>query len=461
MKRITTTVLAAALLMAMPAHAFRTQGNGTTYTLASLSQIEEAEIYQYIDDDDGEVIYQIYANDTIASGDRFVMDDGVSVQFDDEVQFVIEGEADFRLEKGSVFESAFEDADYVSPVGLYVNSTQDELQFANCQFYVVGLRASAGQRVSVSHCGFYDNNGAIGQAALVMNSSETAFVIDDCTFEGNAKAAVAGAANFFNPITITNSTFRYNGQRNGNTPQLNLTVSEQITIKDCTIEGDPELTMVGGIGISNFYAKDDTHVVISGCDIRENRYGIGLVGPSNIRIENNRMVNNCHEVNAMNGGSGISLYDPYAMTTAVIAGNYIEGSLWGVTVIGCKDVNMGQPSATDIDSPGGNTFKDNGNGGELYDLYNNSTLTIYAQNNTWNVSEQTEEQIETVIFHKNDNPNLGEVIFMPAANTAQNIANTRTEVTTGEHAYTLDGRQAHNTSPIRSLIIRNGKKTIR
>ena len=62
-------------------------------------------------------------------------------------------------------------------------------------------------------------------------------------------------------------------------------------------------------------------------------------------------------------------------------------------------------------------FEANGNNGQLYDLYNNSTITVYAQNNTWNVSQQTEEQIETVIFHKNDDPSLGEVIYMPAANT--------------------------------------------
>ena len=122
----------------------------------------------------------------------------------------------------------------------------------------------------------------------------------------------------------------------------------------------------------------------------------------------------------MNGGSGISHYDPYMLTNAKIAGNHIEGSLWGVTIIGCKNVNLGR---TDVaaDDPeynnGGNTFKDNGNNGLLYDLYNNSANTVYAQNNTWNVSSQTQEQIETVIFHKADDASLGEVIYLPAATT--------------------------------------------
>ncbi|MBQ9668356.1 MAG: right-handed parallel beta-helix repeat-containing protein [Prevotella sp.] len=460
MKTLKTALLSVALMAATSAGAYKTAGDGTTYSLETLSAIEDANIYRYVDEDDGEVIYQIYDSDTIAAGDRFVMDDGVTVQFDDDVQLVIEGEADFNLTKGSLFDSAYDDADYVRPVGIYVNSMQAELTFANCQFYYVGLRASAASRVTVSHCDFYNNNGAIGQAALIMSTGDAAFSIDGCTFEGNAKAAISSAANYFTPVSITNCTFRRNGQNNGNTPQLNLTVSEQVSIEGCTIEGDPTKTMVGGIGISNFYALDGTHVTIRNCDIRDNRYGIGLTGTSDIRIENNRLVDNCHETNPMNGGSGISLYDPYRNTTAVIAGNHIEGSLWGVTVIGCKDVNLGQPTATDIQSPGGNTFKDNGNGGQLYDLYNNSDLTIYAQNNTWNVSEQTEAQIETVIFHKNDDARLGQVIFMPAAGTTDGISTATAEPAENGRSYTTGGRQASRTAR-HSLMISNGKKTIR
>ena len=58
--------------------------------------------------------------------------------------------------------------------------------------------------------------------------------------------------------------------------------------------------------------------------------------------------------------------------------------------------------------------KNNGNGGALYDLYNNSALTIYAQGNHWSVDEQTAEKIESVIFHKPDDAKLGEVIYTPA-----------------------------------------------
>jgi hypothetical protein len=46
------------------------------------------------------------------------------------------------------------------------------------------------------------------------------------------------------------------------------------------------------------------------------------VGPAaHIVIEGNTLKDNCHEQNAMNGGSGISLYDPYLQTSAIIKGN--------------------------------------------------------------------------------------------------------------------------------------------
>jgi len=58
----------------------------------------------------------------------------------------------------------------------------------------------------------------------------------------------------------------------------------------------------------------------------------------------------------------------------------------------------------------------------LYDLYNNSPNTIYAQGNTWNVTIQDSISIEEVIYHKNDDPTLGEVIYMyhPIINNTTN-----------------------------------------
>ena len=103
----------------------------------------------------------------------------------------------------------------------------------------------------------------------------------------------------------------------------------------------------------------------------------------------------------------------------------------------------------------------NGNNGELYDLYNNSANTVYAQGNRWNVSEQTQEQIETVIYHKHDNSSLGEVIYWPAATTT-NIGDMSEEERSVEgNCYDLQGRKVTKQLKTKGIYIVNGKKVVR
>ena len=157
-------------------------------------------------------------------------------------------------------------------------------------------------------------------------------------------------------------------------------------------------------------------VTVSNNIVKENRYGITMTGPVNLRIIDNTIVDNIYETNAMNGGSAISLYDTNGNGTVYVKGNYMENNLWGITIIGKPNVNVGKvedPNAADY-NPGENIFKNNGNGGQLYDLYNNGTSTVYAQGNVWNVAVQDSASIEQVVTHFADNPNLGLVIFMPA-----------------------------------------------
>ena len=90
------------------------------------------------------------------------------------------------------------------------------------------------------------------------------------------------------------------------------------------------------------------------------------------------------------------------------------------------------------------------------------------------MSEQTAEQIETVIFHKNDNPQLGEVIYMPAAN-GTGIKGIATQEK-ADVIYDLQGRKINSQFSLREcgvassifnsqlkkgLYIVNGKKVVR
>ena len=453
MKKLITSLLLTVLCTAVYAQ-FTTAGNGTTYNIHTLAGIEGTGIVAYELSDNEPPTYQLTQSITIANGDKFVMDNGIDLLFNKDVTLTIEGEADFNLTNGSSFDTA---ADGVEPLNAAVRiAGTTTTQFNKCTFYEVGLQLTSEGATHVNRCSFYGHDGS-SAAALYFISAGAASTIENCYFEWCAKAAIGSAANASQPLTIRNCSFFMNSAANNNVPQINITAAKPLTIEGCAIFGNPVNNMVGGIGISNFMSYD-ADITVSNCEIRDNRYGIGLVGPAaNIRIKDCTLVNNCYETNPMNGGSGISLYDPYQQTKAVISSNHIEGSLWGVTIIGCKDVNMGCLEEGENYNPGGNVFKDNGNNGQLYDLYNNSTLTVYAQNNTWNVSEQTEEQIESVIFHKHDNASLGEVIFMPAANTAGIKGITVDKK--NDSIFDLQGRKT--TATQKGIYIVNGKKVVR
>lgn len=455
-KRLTLFALMAAMVcqMAQAQDVFTTKGDGTTYSIKGLAQIAEAGV-ESLPKDNGNAAppkYGLTKSITIAEGDRFEMESNLHVLFARDVHLTIEGEGDFS-KAWSVYDVYDENEQTAASIRL---KSKAATFIDKCVFRHLGVEVMGEGAVQLRACSFLKHNGSTA-AALYFISAGAAATIEACIFEDCQKAAIGSAANASQPMTINESVFINNSTANNNIPQINITAANPINIVGGTVTGNPEHTMVGGIGISNFMGYD-ANITIRDCQIENNRYGIGLVGPAaHIHIDGNTLKNNRYEVNPMNGGSGISLYDPYGQTEAILTGNYIEGSLWGVTVIGCKDVNLGCLDKSNAYNPGGNVFKDNGNGGELYDLYNNSTLTIYAQNNTWNVSQQTEEQIETVIFHKKDNPSLGEVIYWPAANS--------TDIRNGHNSeknsaiYDLQGRKTTVLS--KGIYIVNGRKVVR
>ena len=63
------------------------------------------------------------------------------------------------------------------------------------------------------------------------------------------------------------------------------------------------------------------------------------------------------------------------------------------------------------DDWGYNEIHDNGNGGAIYDLYNNSTCDLTAIGNKWNSTDY--DEIESHIYHQHDDPGLGLVTFYP------------------------------------------------
>ena len=455
MKKLMTSLLLTVLCTTAFAQ-FTTAGDGKTYNIQTLAGIEGTGIVAYELSDNEPPTYQLTQSITIANGDKFVMDNGIDLLFNKDVTLTIEGEADFNLTNGSSFDSA---TDYGEPLNAAVRiAGTTTTQFNKCTFYEVGLQLMSEGATNVNRCIFCCHDGS-SAAALYFISAGAASTIENCYFEWCAKAAIGSAANASQPLTIKNCTFEMNSAANNNVPQINITAANPLTIEGCAINGNPVNNMVGGIGISNFMGYD-ADITISNCEIRDNRYGIGLVGPAaNIRIKDCTLVNNCYETNPMNGGSGISLYDPYQQTKAVLSGNHLEGSLWGVTIIGCKDVNLGCLEEGENYNPGGNVFVDNGNNDQLYDLYNNSANTVYAQGNFWSVNTQDKENIETVVFHKNDNPSLGEVVFMPAG-TTQGVELKMLKDQEATMIYDLRGMKVDAKNLKKGLYIVNGKKVV-
>lgn len=410
MKKITSFAVAALLCAnAYGAEDFTTAGNGTAYTLDVLASTDGSGVTK-----DG-TTYVLLNNITIATGDSFVCPDGGTIKMGDGVQIRIEGSASFAPENRVLITR---NAETDAPKGIMMLDEVNRTTFKNIDFEYAGLRNFSSTGFDVENCSFRYNNGAnTSSGALTTGTGGSSYTVKDCVFEYNTVPAIGGAANYFCGIVIDNCTFVDNNTANTNKPQVNLTVGGEggVVVKNSTFTG-AQRSMVGAISTSNFMGLEGGNVLIENNDIRGHRYGITALGGQSMKIINNKIIDNKYDTNPMNGGSGISLYDSTGALEAVITGNEIADNFWGITVIGaCKSVNVGyDDELVEAYNPGHNIFRDNANNGTPYDLYNNSTITVYAQGNKWSVESQTAELIETVIFHKVDNPSLGEVIFTPA-----------------------------------------------
>ncbi len=414
MKKSTIFLLCALTAVSAFADDYATNGSGKSYTLESLSAISGSGVTK-----NGKV-YTMANSVTIAAGDKFTIESGATIKMGDAVELRISGEANMAVDENSRV-LVTRNADTDEPKGIVLaGDSEQPASFNNYDFEYAGLRNLSAAGFNVTGCTFRYNNGKqTSVGALGLGVDGACFTVTDCTFEYNTVPAIGGAANAANGVAIYNSVFTDNNTANTNKPQINLTVGNDnyIVIENCTITG-AQRTMVGGIAIANIIGfEGDNTVYMEGNEIRDNRYGVAFYGGLNATMIENKIIDNKYDASAMTGGAGISIYD-YAGKPNVMAGhNTISGNLWGVCVIGGENINFGNVSVdktSDDYNEGHNVFSDNGNGGALYDLYNNSALTVYAQGNKWGVDEQTAEKIETVVYHKADNASLGEVIYTPA-----------------------------------------------
>ena len=458
MKKIYSFLLMAAVAVGAMADDFVTDGTGNVYTFNALSQIEGTGVTVQ---DDGS--YLVSADFTIAEGDVLRLENNDVIKMADGVRITLDGDADFAPADTAVVTRDAEDS---KPKGFWMMGENGNANLKNVTFEYVGVVfGGLNSSLHADNCTFSLHNGkSSSSGALSFNASCGGNIVENCYFIENTLNAIGNGASNPVGIIIRDCLFWHNTTDNRNKPQINLTCAGDY---DVYITGNQviggQFTMSGGIGVSNMMGMGHTgKVYIEDNYITENRYGITTIGSMDAIIKNNVMIDNCYETNPNNGGSCVSIYDSSSSSNIYMEGNWMEGGLWGITVpTGAPNINLGKvedPEAEDY-NPGNNTFVNNGNSGVLYDLFNNGTATIWAQGNTWNVAEQTEENIEEVIYHQVDDPSKGLVIFMPAH---QEGPSSVEEIEAAQQAdglyYNLMGQPV--SAPAAGIYIHNGKKIL-
>lgn len=421
-------------------------GNGTTYTLPDLVNVTDGVVTN-----DGSV-FAFNSDVTISANDVLKIDDQVSRIDAPGVLITINGTM------------TCENTERVKLYGDMSNQFSMRFENAtNCLLKKMYLSDGAGIKLIESDVTFNDvkfvyftRDYSTGVIDIFNCDPE----INNCYFMLNDGPAVTSPANGQASPKILNCQLDTN-VKDGNTPQINLGPGGNDTIY---IIGNEIYTImaqwyVGGISVADLMGVGSTKVLLKNNIVKDNRYGYNQQGATiSSVIESNQFIDNNHESNPMNGGSGISIYGMTANNKAILRNNVITGNLWGITAIFIHDIDLGT-----IDDWGYNEIHDNGNGGEVYDLYNNSACDIMAVGNDWGATDM--ERIEDHIYHQVDDPNLGLVTFVPYVGGDDGIGEISEEakILNNNLFYTIEGRCLGAKLPenYKGVYILNGKKFVK
>lgn len=421
-------------------------GDGTTYTMPDLVDVTEGVVTV------GENGYVINADLTISANDVLKIDDQVERIDAAEILVTINGSM------------VCTNTDRVKFYGL--NETQHfSMRFENatgCNIKKMYFSDGAGIKVIDSDVTFDDVKFVYftrDYSNAVIDIFNCDPVIKDCYFMLNHGAAISSPANGQASPQILNCDFDTNVTDNVNSPQINLGPGGNDTIR---IVGNEVYTImaqwyVGGLSIADLMGTGSTKVLLKDNIIREGRYGYNQQGQTiSSVIVGNQFIDNYHEDNPMNGGSGISIYGTTVNNKAILRNNVITGNLWGITAIYLHDIDMG----TEEDW-GYNEIHDNGNAGEVYDLYNNSACDIMAVGNNWGTI--IEEEIADHIVDQIDDPSFGLVTFYPYVGSEGIDEISAENLSKDNLYYTLEGRCLGAKLPegYKGVYILNGIKYIK
>ena len=446
-KLLLTIALIAGLVSAIDAQ-WTSPGDGITYTLPDLVEATDGVVTNV------GTTFTIHSDLTISHNDVLLIDNQVT-RIDVAAVLVTINGSMICTNSGT---------NRVKFYGL--NETEHfSLRFENatgCNLKLMYFSDGAGIKVIESDVTFDDVKFAYftrDYSNAVIDIFNCDPVIKDCFFMLNCGSAISSPANGQASPQILNCRFDTNVTDNVNTPQINLGPGGNDTIR---IVGNEIYTImaqwyVGGISVADLMNTGSTKVLLKNNSIKDGRYGYNQQGYTiSSVIVGNEITDNNHEENPMNGGSGISIYGTTTNNKAVLRDNIITGNLWGITAIYQHDIDMGTE-----DDWGNNTIHDNGNDGLIYDLYNNSACDLTAIGNDWGTIDA--ELIEDHIYHKNDNPSLGLVTFVPYVGYDGIEENTEDNALKDNRIYTIEGRYLGTEVPenYRGVYIRNNRKYIK
>lgn len=281
-------------------------------------------------------------------------------------------------------------------------------QLKNCIIQFGGGIKLVNANIKIEDCIIQKNNTENSTGAIDLYQSNPTIL--NCEILNNDGPAVMSGANAASSPYIFENFIYHNTSSNQNMPQINLGTSADgidVVIENNTIEGF--YTQSGGIALSTLVGGNINAIVL-GNTIINNRYGITAYG-NNIQttITDNIIQDNNIQGDPLLGGSGINFYGN-STNQSLVSRNTIAGNLWGITIQNEAQPNMGQVEPDTI-NVGHNRFENNGNGGEIFALYNNTPNDIFAENNYWGTFDP--EVAETYIFHQLDDISLGLVDYFP------------------------------------------------
>ena len=381
---------------------FVSPGTGVSYNLASLSAAAPTVLVNNGSD------YQMTANVTISAGDTLEMNEDTTLKINGGIEFTVGGNytttANNLLITASDPAVIFRGIRFESTANVAINNTTFE--------YGGGLQVFTGNFVMENSIVRYFKPGMVTGSSVNFSTGNP--VVRNSQFIENQLPAVASGANQSVALEFTNNYLYGNTKDNSNRPQINMGPSGSGITKiiNNTIIGNRALTRVGGVSVSTLLGIEN-HPQIEGNTIKDNRYGITVAGNnSSGSISNNIITDNNTETNPLMGGSGIALSGSGSTAMALkIEKNEIRGNLWGITITGTSQGDLGGGS---LGSLGQNIFSNNGNGGEIYALNNVSPHAISAENNCWREGELSDDaMVEAIVFHKADDATKGEVDYKP------------------------------------------------